>query len=122
MKKKTVSLILASSIVLSTFSPVIAAENLINLQDAEVAQQIEALAEGNNCQAKEIYEEAANGMFNKIGEKSGIYKATYYPNAKIAEILIIDKSKDAKELTESNFVDEIYNLYKNHLLTRNNAL
>lgn len=118
MKKKTVSLILASSIVLSTFSPVIAAENLINLQDAEVAQQIEALAEGNNCQAKEIYEEAANGMFNKIGEKSGIYKATYYPNAKIAEILIIDKSKDAKELTESNFVDEIYNLYKNHNLVK----
>lgn len=119
MKKKTVSLILASSIVLSTFSPVIAAENLINLQDAEVAQQIEALAEGNNnCPTKEIYEEAANGMFNKIGEKSGIYKATYYPNAKIAEILIIDKSKDAKELTESNFVDEIYNLYKNHNLVK----
>lgn len=119
MKKKTVSLILASSIVLSTFSPVIAAENLINLQDAEVAQQIEALAEGNNnCPTKEIYEEAANGIFNKIGEKSGIYKATYYPNAKIAEILIIDKSKDAKELTESNFVDEIYNLYKNHNLVK----
>ena len=119
MKKKTVSLILASSIVLSTFSPVIAAENLINLQDAEVAQQIEALAEGNNnCPTKEIYEAAANGMFNKIGEKSGIYKATYYPNAKIAEILIIDKSKDAKELTESNFVDEIYNLYKNHNLVK----
>ena len=119
MKKKTVSLILASSIVLSTFSPVIAAENLINLQDAEVAQQIEALAEGNNnCPTKEIYEEAANGMFNKIGEKGGIYKATYYPNAKIAEILIIDKSKDAKELTESNFVDEIYNLYKNHNLVK----
>ena len=119
MKKKTVSLILASSIVLSTFSPVIAAENLINLQDAEVAQQIEALAEGNNnCSTKEIYEEAANGMFNKIGEKSGIYKATYYPNAKIAEILIIDKIKAAKELTESNFVDEIYNLYKNHNLVK----
>lgn len=119
MKKKTVSLILASSIVLSTFSPVIAAEKLIDPQGADVIQHVEALAEGNNnCKSKEIYEEAANVMFNKIGEKSGIYKATYYPNAKIAEILIIDKSKDAKELTESNFVDEIYNLYKNHNLVK----
>lgn len=119
MNKKTVSLILASSIVLSTFSPVIASENIINLPGAEIAQQIEALAEeNNNCSTKEIYEEAANGMFNKIGEKGGIYKSTYYPNAKIAEILIIDKNKDAKELTESNFVDEIYNLYKNHNLVK----
>lgn len=119
MKKKTVSLILASSIVLSTFSPVIAAENLINLQDAEVAQQIEALAEGNNnCPTKEIYEEAANGMFNKIGEKSGVYKSIYYPNEKIIELLIIDKYKNSTELTASDFADEIYNLYKNHNLVK----
>lgn len=117
MNKKTVSLILASSIVLSTFSSVIASEKLVDLQGAEVAQQVEALAEGNNnCPSEKIYEEAANVMFNKIGEKSGVYKSIYYPNEKIVELLIIDKSKNSTELTKSEFVDEIYNLYKNYNL------
>ena len=67
---------------------------------------------------QEQFEKAANGMFDGIGTKEGVYEATYDAGKREVTVKILDKDKKATALSGTGLISGLVKLYKNNHLAK----
>lgn len=103
MRKRLLAMVLAFAMLFSTLpmAPVFAQGNC--LSEAALAKQ---------------FEEAANGLFGKVGSKDGVYVGKFDPESKTVKVAILDKTQGAKEISGTGLIAGLTKLYNENFLTK----
>lgn len=78
-------------------------------------------AEGKCLSEKELaaqFEEAANGIFENVGSKDGIYVGKFDPATKTVKVAILDKEQGAKQISGTGLIAGLTKLYNENFLTK----
>lgn len=103
MRKRLLAMVLAFAMLFSTLpmAPVFAEDDCLS-KDALAKQ----------------FEEAANGIFENVGSKDGVYVGKFDKDSKTVSVAILDKTQGAKKISGTGLIAGLLDLYKNHNLTK----